>query len=216
VKACLEPRNRRLESAKLFATKLAGALLPSRPLSEVLGHGRLHEIAAALRDLTAESFMRLPEGQRALVLVKLDDIVGSDDGQLEYAAAQFLELMITRGLLLGADDYREIARPAMNVAFEKDFEGRPLGRRSVREAIEEAAVAAHGPAFSVLLAEFLSFVNWTVLDDKPVWFLHDLREILHVLLANQSCFAGAAELASALRSVNRVQRRRQHSAHSTV
>jgi hypothetical protein len=89
VRACLQPRDRRLESAKQFATKLAGALLPSRPLSEVLGHGKLHEIAAALRDITADSFMRLPAGQRELVLVKLDDIVSSEDTNLEYAAASF-------------------------------------------------------------------------------------------------------------------------------
>jgi hypothetical protein len=151
--------------------------------------------------------MRLPAGQRALVMAKLDDIVNSDDPQLEYAAAQFIELLLVRGLLLDANAYLEIARPAMDRAFEREFEGK-LGRRSVREAIAEAADVARGEAFDVLASEFLAFVRRVRLDDKPGWYLQQVRETLQALLANPSCTQGAEDLASALRDVNRIQKRR--------
>jgi serine/threonine protein kinase len=207
VHACLEPKERRLDSARTFATRLIAALAPARPLSEVLSHGRLHEIAATLRELTADTFMRLPEGQRALILVKLDDIVGSEDPNLSYATAEFLELLILRGLLLDKDSYSGIAAPAFNRAFEKDYEGR-LGRRSLQQAIESAAAEAHGDAFDVLATESVKFVQRTRLDDKPGWFLQALRGILQALMANPSCTKGARELATALRAVNASQTRR--------
>ncbi len=53
VRACLEPRDRRIESAKALGIQLASAFSANKPLSEVLAHGRLHEIAVALQDRTA-------------------------------------------------------------------------------------------------------------------------------------------------------------------
>ena len=207
VRACLEPKDRRIESAKIFISRLSSLLAPARPLSEVLAHGRLHEIAAALRELDAESLMRLPEGQRALILVKLDDIVESPDPNLQYASAQFLELFVTRGLLLDKDSYRSIAAPAINRGFEVEFEGR-LGRGSVREAIELAASHARAEAHEVLREEFVAFIGRTNLDAKPDWYLHGVREVLQALLANPACTKGAGELAHALRNVNRIQTKR--------
>jgi hypothetical protein len=214
VRACLEPRDRRPESARAFMTRLTSALFPARPLSEVLGKGRLHEIALALRELTPEGFMRLPAGQRALVMAKLDDIVSSEDPQLEYASAQFLELLLVRGLLLDSTLYTEIARPAIERAFERQFEGK-LGRRSVREAIAEAADVARGDAFKILAKEFLAFVRRVRLDEKPAWYLQQVRETLQALLANPSCTEGAEELASALRDVNRMQKQRSQTSQAS-
>jgi serine/threonine protein kinase len=207
VLACLEPRERRLDSARTFATRLMAALAPVRPLSEVLSHGRLHEIANALRELTPDTFMRLPEGQRALILVKLDDIVENTDPQLSYATAEFLELLLIRGLLLDKDSYSHIAGPAFNRAFEREYEGK-LGRRSLQDAIEAAGAEAHGDAFEVLAAEAVTFVGRVQLADRPGWFLQALRGILQTLLANPACATGARELAGALRSVNAAQTRK--------
>lgn len=207
IHSCLEPKENRLDSARSFASRLATALLPMRPLSEVLSHGRLHEIATALRKVTPQGFMQLPEGQRALVFVKLDDLVNSDDPNLKYATAEFLELLIIRGIQLDRGNYEEIANPAINRAFEVEFDGR-LGRRSLRDAIEEAASLAQGEVFEVLAHQFLVFVQRTELEDRPSWLLQEMREILQTLLANPSCTKGSAELADALRKVNRAQRTR--------
>lgn len=70
IQECLVPADRRIPSAKAFSSRLAGSLRVTRPLSEVLSHGRLHEVANAIERLDADDFSRLPKGQRALVLVK--------------------------------------------------------------------------------------------------------------------------------------------------
>ena len=207
VLSCVEPKSTRLESARAFATRLTAALSPSRPLSEVLAHGRLNQIAIAIRDLTPDSFVRLPEGQRALILVKLDDIVSSEDPNLIWASGEFLELLVHRGILLDKESYERIAEPAFERAFEYEYDGR-LGRRSLREAIEEAAASARGEVFEVLVSAAVKFVKAIKLDEKPGWYLQGLRDILQTLMANPSCTKGAAEIAVALRSVNKAQSRR--------
>jgi serine/threonine protein kinase len=204
VRACLEPKDRRLESAKTFISRLSSALIPVRPLSEVLAHGKLHEIAVALRDVTADGFMRLPEGQRALILVKLDDVVGSDNPNLQYAAAQFLELLLIRGLLLDKDNYRQIVSAGIERGFEREFEGR-TGRSSLRDVLEEAASLARPEAHEVLREEFTSYLERANLDQLPGWLLHDIREMLQALLANPACTQGAKKLAEQLKRVNKIQ-----------
>jgi len=77
IQECLLPVDRRVPSAKAFSSRLAGSLRVTRPLSEVLSHGRLHEVANAIERLDADDFARLPKGQRALVLLKCEDIVDS-------------------------------------------------------------------------------------------------------------------------------------------
>jgi serine/threonine protein kinase len=148
---CLErSKERRLESARLFMARLAGALSqPSKPLSDVLAHGRLHELAAAIENLSATEFSVLPPGQRILILSKFVDIVGSNEPSLLYAAERLLQLMLTRGLLLDSASYREIVAPAFEWAFERDFEGRQ-GREPIRKALEEAAFLARDGAYEVL------------------------------------------------------------------
>ncbi len=99
---CLQVKDRRLESARLFMARLAGALSqPSKPLSDVLAHGRLHELAAAIESLSASEIDALPAGQRILILSKIADVVGSNDTALMYASERLLQLMLTRGVLDG-------------------------------------------------------------------------------------------------------------------
>ena len=204
VHACLEPAPRRLESAKAFAAKLNITLTPTRPFAETLSQGRLHEVAGVLRELDAVGFVQLSEGQRALILVKLDDILGAEDPNLSYATAEFLELLILRGVRLDQDSYRTIAGPALDRAFAYDYDGR-LGRRSLQDAIQDASAVVTGEVFIVLATEVVTFVEDQVLEDKPGWYLQGLRQILQALLANPACTAGAKQLADALRIVNRAQ-----------
>jgi serine/threonine protein kinase len=208
--ACLGDRKERIDSARLFASQLAGALkLPSKPFSEILSHGKLHELGISLEALTASDISKLPMGQRDLLTTKIASLVASasNDTALQYPGTRQLELMLTRGILLPTEDYRDIVIPAIEWAFERSFEGR-LGKKVLRDAIEEAAFISRGDAHQVLMEEFTNFLKRTTLENKEDWYLHALREVITALMANPACVAGSADLKQALRSVNQIQRSR--------
>ena len=207
---CLEDKKLRIDSAKTFSSQLEGALkLPSKPLSEVLAHGRLHEVAISLEALTANDIANLPPGQRDLLISKIADILESSDDSLEYPAASFLEMMLTKGLLLSKDDYRDIASPAIRWAFERRYSDGRIGRAKLREALEEAAFLARGEAYEILSEEFIAFLKTANPEDKDNWFLQGLRETITALMANLSCTGTTAtELKNSLRAINRVTRQR--------
>jgi serine/threonine protein kinase len=213
---CLEPKERRLESARLFMARLAGALSqPSKPLSDVLAHGKLHELSFAIESLSPAEFAALPAGQRVLILSKIVDVVGSNDYSLVYASERLLQLLLTRGVLVDSESYREIVYPSFRWAFEKDFDGR-IGREPLRKTLEEAAFLARDGAYEVLKDEFLSFFKTIDLENKEDWYLHTMREVIEALMANPTCDLGAAELGEAFRKVNQIQRsrpRRQSAYH---
>jgi serine/threonine protein kinase len=206
INACLEDKPRRLDSVKLFSTQLTGALqLPSKPIAEVLTHGKLHEVALALESLEPLGVMNLSAGQRDLLILKITDIATSNDPQLEFASERFLALMLTRGIYLPKEDYREIVVPAISWAFERYF-GPRLGKLSVREAMEEAAFISRSEAHGVLTEEFIKFLQRTQLDDKEGWYLHGLREVITALMANPDSTISSPPLKEALRRVNKLQR----------
>lgn len=203
---CLVPKERRLDSARAFLARLAGALSqPPKPLSDVLAHGRLHELAAAIEGLTPAEFAALPAGQRVLVLSKVVDVVGSNEHSLIYASERLLQVMLTLALLLDKDSYREIVAPALRWAFEKDFDGR-IGREPLRKELEKAAFLARDGAYEIFEDELLSFVKTLDLQDKEDWYLHTLREVIEALMANPTCDQGAVELGQARQKINRIQR----------
>ena len=205
---CMLPRDRRLDSARLFTARLAGALSqPSKPLSDVLAHGRLHELSFAIEKLTPTEFAGLPPGQRILILSKMADVVGSDDPNLVYAGQQLLELMLTRALLVEDEAYREVVNSAIQWGFEKNIDGR-IGSEPLRRTVEKAAFLSRNGAYEVLKGEFLAFYETVEIDSKEDWYLHMLREVLQALLANPECDTGYIELGAALRAVNQAQRSR--------
>lgn len=205
---CLEPRDRRLDSARLFSSQLAGAMqVPTKPFSDVLSHGKLHELALSLDSMTADEITRLPAGQRDLLIAKITDIVTSNNPSLEYPSERFLELMVTRGIFLPKDDFRDIVTPAVSWGFERKVEGRPT-RRSLRAALEEAAFISRGDSHRVVMEEFTKFLGRVHLDNEAEWYLHEVREVIIALMANPACVQGSAELKSALRQVNQIQRSR--------
>ena len=209
--ACLEPQKTRLDSAKTFSSQLDGALkLPSKPLSEVLTLGRLHEVAVSLEALTPTDIANLPPGQRSLIISKVTDILASEEQNLEYPAATFLEMMLTKGILLPKDDYREIVSPAIVWAFEREYSDGRIGRPKLRDAIETAAFQAHADAYNVLSEEFITFLNQVPLDDRDNRYLQGLREIITALMANLSCTNKviAANLNGKLRAINKLSRER--------
>ena len=205
IRAALLPKERRLRSAKVFSQKLLGSLQPSRPLSEVLVHGRLHELATAIEHLSPAEFTQLPKGQQGLIFAKVANIVDSGESHLEVAAERFLGLLLNLCFLVEKDSYHEIVEQAVPWAFEKKFNGK-IGRDSIRRALEKASHEAEGAAYEVLREEFENFLERTELDDQEEWYLHAVRNVLQNLLANPACTSGAGALVRALRKVNQVQR----------
>jgi len=204
--ACLEDKPRRLDSVRLFNSQLSGALqLPSKPVAEVLTHGKLHEVALTLESLEPVGVMNLSAGQRDLLILKITDVASSDDPQLEFPSERFLALMLTRGIFLPKEDYREIVVPAISWAFERYF-GSRLGKLSVRDAMEEAAFISRGEAHTVLTEEFIKFLDRTQLENKEGWFLHALREVITALMANPDSTTSSPPLKTALKNVNKLQR----------
>jgi len=209
--ACLESKEMRLSSIKLFSSQLSSAVqIPARPLSELLAHGKLHEVAFSLESLSATDVMKLPAGQRDLLLAKISSVVTSNDPGLELASERFLQLMLTKGLFLPKDDYRDIVVPAVEWAFEKVFFVR-LGKHMLREALADAAFIARGDSHQVLMDEFTKLLKRIELDDKEDWFLHAVREVITALMANPACISSSPELKQAFREVGRIQR-----SHTTV
>lgn len=204
----LLPKERRLESAKSFSSRLSGALRSTKPLSEVLAYGKLHELAAALEDLSAEDFYKLPEGQKVLILAKVTDVVGSGETKLQFASEQFLNLLLPRGLLLDKEAYREIVHPAVEWAFGRKFGETSAATPTIQRSLEQAAHVARGVAHDVLREEFVEYLKGVDFEKKENWYLQEVRDLLETLLANPSCTGGAADLVGFLKTVNRVQRAR--------
>jgi len=206
---CTEPdRDRRLASARVFLTRLTGALAqPIKPLSDVLAHGKLHELALLIEEYTASGFKALPAGQRILIMEKVNGVLLSDNDMLHLAGERFLELLITRGVLIDTESYREIVQPAIHWAFEKRFDTY-VGRPSIRKALKSAAFESRDGAFDVLSKELLSHLSSVDFDDKPEWYLHSMRELIQELMANPNCEDAALEFGKLLRTINKAQRAR--------
>ena len=207
IRASLLPKEQRLSSAKTFSHRLSGALRPSKPLSDVLVHGKLHELATAIEHFSPIEFMRLPKGQQSLILAKVADIVDSGESKLEYASGRFLELLLNLCLLVEKDSYRVLVVQAVSWAFEKQFNGQ-IGRDSIRRSLEKASHEASGGAYEVLREEFEKFLERTELHEQEEWYLHAVRNVLQNLLANPSCTRGESVLVEALRKANQIQRSR--------
>lgn len=207
IQDCLVPADQRINSAREFATKLAGALRPAKPLSAILAHGRLHELAAAIEIFNANEFVKLPKGQQALILTKLDDIVYSGEAQLERASERLLEILLDRGILLEDKDYRAIVLPAIQWGFEFRFNDY-VGSNFIRRAIEKAAYNSGAEAHRVIREEFCDFVKELNLEEKEDRYLHWIRVLIQTLLANPECSEDVEELVGILRKVNGIQRSR--------
>lgn len=207
IECVAQSKEQRLSSARLFNTRLGALSQPTKPLSDVLAHGRLHELAVVIEEYSASDFISLPPGQRVLVLAKVFDVVGSNDHALESAAEGFLELLLVRGVLLEKEEYREIVRPAVQWGFEKHFDGR-TGRESIRKSLEEAAFVSRDGAFDILTEEVLSYVATVDLASKEEWYLHTMREVIQALMANPTCESAASDLGKVFRKINQAQRSR--------
>lgn len=208
IQACLVGKKLRISSAKQFALRLAGAFRVQRPLSELLARGTLNEIGLALDGLTPESLSLLPAGQKALILAKVESVVDADDDNLAYPGAGLLETLITRGISLDPADYRRVVSRSLVWAFDKVYPNERMGRRSLQEELAEACLAAGADSHSILREELEAFLKDKKLDDKPDWYLHNLRNVVSCLLANTSFAGDTTSVSGFLQEINEIQRSR--------
>jgi serine/threonine protein kinase len=190
VQRCIDPKPTRLSLAAEFRSLLKSALLGHRTLSEILGSGQLHEVAAAIREMTPTEFMGIKAGQRLLVLQKCNNLVADDDRRLETARMEFLSLLTPLGVMLEPSQYKRIIAPAIKLGYgyvSADGEAKARGNYRIREAINTASKVVQGSNHHIVVE---SLLKWMTDIDTAVqmnWFYHSVRQLLSTLLANQSC-----------------------------
>jgi serine/threonine protein kinase len=203
IKDCLaQDRNQRIQSAAEFIKRLRSAFRADVPLSTLLTDARLHELIAALKQISAENFAARPRGQKLLLINRLKDLLRIDKPALRAATAQVISLLVRLARFEGPGEYELIARSAFEWGFDKSYGPNWHGDEDIREGLIEAAKGANESAHGVLSSTFLKFVNPKVLAELPGWYSHDLRLLVMNLLANTNCDAAADNLATAYDRIN--------------
>lgn len=203
IKDCLaQDRNSRIPSAGEFIKRLRSAFRTDVPLSTLLTEARLHELIAALRQLSAEDFAARPRGQRLLLINRLKDLLRIDRPALRAATAQVISLLIGLARFEGASEYELVSQAAFTWGFDKSYGPNWQGDQDIREGLVEAARDVNESAHTVLSQAFLDFVDSKSLADLPGWYSHDLRLIVMNLLANTHCGNAADKLAAVYDQIN--------------
>jgi hypothetical protein len=199
IKDCLaQDRSARLQSAVDFVKRLRSAFRTDVPLSTLLTEARLHEVVAALRQMSPEDFASKPRGQRLLLVNRLKDLLRTDKPELQIATAQVIALLTSLARFEGPNEYIPIVNAAFNWGFEKLYGTNWVGQPEIRDALIDAAKSANTEAHKVLAQEFVSFANQKDLLAHQRWYAHDLRLLVMALLANPSCGDSEAENLAAL------------------
>src|SRR4029453_14602242 len=86
-------RATRLQTAGDFIKRLRSVFRTDVPLSKLLTDARLHEVVAALRQMSPEDFSSKPMGQKLLLITRLKDLLRTDKPELRKATAQVIELL---------------------------------------------------------------------------------------------------------------------------
>jgi serine/threonine protein kinase len=200
VRECLtQDRNARLPSATEFIKRLRSVFRADVPLSTLLTEARLHELVAALRQMSAEDFSSKPKGQKLLLVNRLKDLTRSDRPELQMGTAQVIALLTRLARFEGSKEYTPIISAAFHWGFDKQYGANWVGQPDVRDALVDAAKSANAEAHRVLSAEYLAFVNEKrIAEALPGWYFHDLRLLVMALLANPTCGDKEAEALAVL------------------
>jgi serine/threonine-protein kinase len=199
IKDCLaQDRNARIQSASDFVKRLRSAFRMDVPLSTLLTEARLHEVVAALRQISAEDFASKPKGQKLLLINRLKDLIRTDKPELQIATAQVIALLTNLARFEGPKEYSPIIGAAFLWGFEKLYGTNWVGQPDIRDALIDAAKSANAEAHKVLAQGFMSFADQKDLAAQQRWYPHDLRLLVMALLANPVCGDGEAESLAAL------------------
>lgn len=203
IKDCLiQDRNSRIPSASEFIKRLRSAFRSDVPLSTLLTDARLHELIAALRQLSAVDFTARPRGQRLLLINRLKDLVRINKPDLQTATAQFIALLVRLARFETPNDYEPVVSSALEWGFEKTYGPNWQGDENIRDGLVEAAKTANEAAHNVISAALIAFVAPKSLPNFRGWYLHGLRLLVMSLLANTSCGDKADELAKIYDNIN--------------
>ena len=196
IRDCLvQDRQSRIQSALDFIKRLRSAFRTDVPLSTLLTEGRLHELVAALRQISAEEFSAKPRGQRLLVANRLKDLIRTDKPELRSATADVIELLTRLARFEPEADYHPIATAAFEWGFDKSYGPNWHGNQEVRTALVDSAKGVKEIGHRVLSNAFMQFLANKDLRQLAGWYMHDLRLIVMALLANPACGDQADELA---------------------
>jgi serine/threonine protein kinase len=196
IKDCLvHDRLSRIPTAGDFIKRLRSAFRSDVPLSTLLTDARLHELIAALRQLSAEDFTARPRGQKLLLINRLKDLVRIDKTDLQTATAQFIALLVRLCRFETPNDYQPVVTFALEWGFEKSYGPNWQGDEDIRDGLVEAAKGANAVAHRVLSDALLAFLEPKQLANFQRWYLHGLRLLVASLLANTNCGDKADDLA---------------------
>ena len=194
-KCLIQDRNHRIPTAEAFIDELRLAIRTDIPLSSLLTDARLHEILAALVQLSTEDFHAKPRGQRLLILNRLKDLVRTDRQELRTATGELIKHLLRLAALETAADYSPVVEVAFAWGFDKTVTASWQGNQEVREGLIDAAKTANHTAHAVISQSYLKHVGAKQLETLPGWYHHDLRKIVVALLANPNCGDIATQLA---------------------
>ena len=197
IKKCLvQDKNHRIETAADFILELRETIRTDIPLSNLLTEARLHEIISVLSQLSSDEFHSKPTGQRLLLINRLKDLMRTDKPELVLATARLIALLINLAMYEPENDYRIVIQAGFEWGFEKKYSDAWQGEQPIRDVLIIATKTAHKQAHAVLAEQFLGFVKEKTIEDKPGWYLHDLRKITMSLLANPNCGDLAKDIAA--------------------
>ncbi len=205
IKQCLaQDRQFRLPSAREFITALRNVFRSDIPFSALLTEGRLHELHAALQSMSAEEFSGKPKGQKLLVINRVKDLIRIDDPQLRRPTAEMIELLLRLALYEAQQEYESIVSSAFEWGFTKFYTQTWSGDEDIRNALIVASKNAPREGLLTISKALLEFTKPQKLEEKPGWYLHDLRLIVMAILANQYCDEYASELAELYNKINTI------------
>jgi serine/threonine protein kinase len=203
IKDCLvHDKLSRISSASDFIKRLRSAFWSDVPLSTLLTDARLHELIAALRQLSADDFAARPRGQKLLLINRLKDLVRIDKPDLRTATAQFIALLVRSARFEMPNDYQPVVSFALEWGFEKSYGQNWQGDEDIRDGLVEATKGANASAHEVISKALLEFLKPKQLPSLPRWYLHELRPLVMSLLANSNCGDQADDLASIYDQIN--------------
>lgn len=210
VKKCIAPKPQRLDSADEFRKILKNALHGHRTLSETLVNGQLHEIAAAIRDMSPSAFMEMNPGQRLLILQKCHNLIAEESPKFKAAKIEFITILTGLGVHLKPEQYARVIKPAIRFGFgylSKEGGPAPPGNYQIREEIFNSAVEVKGENHHIMVSELTEWLNDINAAIQKNWFYHSVRQFLNALLANPHCSGeDAIPLAEKLAQMDDLQR----------
>jgi serine/threonine protein kinase len=203
---CLGDKAQRLNSASDFYKELTKALQPYGSLAEILSHGSIHEIQAALIKMEPRNYAELPIGQQLLIISNVKELIEVDQFNMRSAVASLLSELVRVGYQSRESDYAFVIEHSYHYGYEKQYNGQRLGNSQLRDSLNQVATISQQSAHQILSEKLLFFLkNLGSLEKKEKWYYHDLKNLLRNLLANPYCAANDAErLVECLEKVNKI------------